>query len=97
MFWLGVHAASGLATDYNIGMLCFLCVCLCVFVSSQARDFISFNGHHCALMKRSACKCCDLAATACPSHESGHRFLGLQSKWEVYCYTVDGTQTCARH
>lgn len=41
MFWLGVHAAWGLATDYNIGMLCFLCVCLLfLFLPKQEISFI---------------------------------------------------------
>lgn len=56
------------------------CECICVFAFSQVRDFISFNGYCCALIERSSCKCCDLAATACPSHESGHRYLGSQRR-----------------
>lgn len=78
MFWLGVHTASDLAADYNRRLLRVFCACVCGFVFPQARDFISFNGDCCAFIKRSAWKCCDLAAAACPSHESGHRYLGSQ-------------------
>lgn len=48
------------------------------FIFPQARDFLSFNGYCCALIKRSAWKCCDLAPTACPNNESGHRYSGSQ-------------------
>lgn len=90
MFWLQVHAASDSAADYNIRLLWGFCTWVRVSVFPQVRDFISFNGYRCALIKRAAWKCCDLAATACPSHESGQRYLGsqrqvggilLQSRW----------------
>lgn len=51
---------------------------MCVFVFPQARDFLSFNGCCCVLIKRSAWKCCDLAPIACPNNESGHKYLGSQ-------------------
>lgn len=71
--------APDLAADYNTRLLWgFFCACMCVFVFPQARDFLSFTGYCCALVKRSAWKCCDLAPTACPNNESGHRYLGSQ-------------------